>query len=310
MIRKRDVCYDEVGIRKWGKSLSKEKKERKVTEEHLAIVRKLCPMDDTFFEVMMEDPDTCEELLQVFMENPKLRIIKDSVIGQKSIKIVGKRSIRVDAYAEGVEDEVFNIEIQKSDKDNHVKRVRYHASVITVNRSEPGDLFEDVQELYVIYVSRFDVLGNGRATSHAEMTCLETGEKIGDGLHEIYINSQYDDGSKIARLMKEFENPDMNNPEFPMTSRRVQQMKHDPEEVANMCEVIEEYAKKRADESRMEGHQEGRKEGRKEGRMVEIFLSVQEGDYSTSRGAQKLNVTEEEFCKQMKDAGYKIPVKQ
>ncbi len=167
-----------------------------------------------FFEVMMEDPDACEELLQVVLENPLLRIKKETVSGQKSIRIIGKRSIRVDAYAEGNEHTVFNIEIQRADNENHVKRVRYNASVITVNRSEPGDLFEQVQELFVIYIADFDVLRNGRTISHAEMTCAETGVTLNDGLHEIFVTTIGKDNNKIARLMREYKNPDMNNPEF------------------------------------------------------------------------------------------------
>ena len=83
----------------------KEKKQRKTNAEQLLIVEKLRPIDDGFFEVMMEDPDTCEELLQIFMEKADLKIRKDTVTGQKSIHIIGKRSIRVDAYAEWENDQ-------------------------------------------------------------------------------------------------------------------------------------------------------------------------------------------------------------
>ena len=228
------------------------KKPRKTEPEQIAIVQRLRPIDDGFFEVMLEDPDTGEELLQVFLEMPNLKIKKDTVTGQKSIRIIGKRSIRVDAYAEGEEDVVYNIEIQKADDDNHVKRVRYNASAITVSRSEPGDKFEHVQEVYVIYVSNFDVLKNGRTISHAEMVCKETGIPLNDGLHEIYITTTGNDDSKIARLMEEFLNPDMNNPEFPKTSKRVQAMKHDPKEVAVVCSLIEEYADKKAEAAAIE----------------------------------------------------------
>lgn len=183
----------------------KEKKQRKTNAEQLLIVEKLRPIDDGFFEVMMEDPDTCEELLQIFMEKADLKIRKDTV---------------------------------------------------TVNRSEPGDRFEHVQEVYIIYVSNFDVLQNGRTISHAEMICKETGESLQDGLHEIYVTTTGKEDNKIACLMKEFLNPDMNNPEFPKTSRRVQAMKHDPKEVAIVCKAIEEYADKRAIETAIETYQE------------------------------------------------------
>ncbi len=55
------------------------------------------------------------------------------------------------------------------------------------------------------------------------------------------------------------------------------------------------------------GRAEGHEKGLVEGRAKEIFDSVSEGDNSVSRGAQKMNLTEEEFIKQMEAAGYKVP---
>ena len=43
------------------------------------------------------------------------------------------------------------------------------------------------------------------------------------------------------------------------------------------------------------------------GRLQEIFLSVQEGDYSIERAAQKAGMDIQSFEKAMVDAGYKIP---
>lgn len=44
-----------------------------------------------------------------------------------------------------------------------------------------------------------------------------------------------------------------------------------------------------------------------QGRIYEIFSSVQDGDYSVERGAQKMNLSISEFEKRMTEAGYKIP---
>ena len=54
--------------------------------------------------------------------------------------------------------------------------------------------------------------------------------------------------------------------------------------------------------------EEGRVEGRIEGRENEIFTSVQEGDYGIARGAEKLNISNEEFIIRMEKAGFKVPV--
>ena len=55
------------------------------------------------------------------------------------------------------------------------------------------------------------------------------------------------------------------------------------------------------------GREEGLQAGLKEGRLQEIFLSVQEGDYSIERAAQKAGMDIQSVEKAMVDAGYKIP---
>ena len=46
---------------------------------------------------------------------------------------------------------------------------------------------------------------------------------------------------------------------------------------------------------------------RQEGRILEVYDSVQEGDYGLKRGAEKLGISVEELKKQMEEAGYRIP---
>ena len=58
---------------------------------------------------------------------------------------------------------------------------------------------------------------------------------------------------------------------------------------------------------REEGLQVGREEGLQAGRLQEFFLSVQEGDYSIERAAQKAGMDIQSVEKAMVDAGYKIP---
>ena len=86
-------------------------------------------------------------------------------------------------------------------------------------------------------------------------------------------------------------------------------------EVCDMC-LTEFDEKKYEDVLREEGREEGLAEGIEKGlakglakgRKTEVFVSVQEGDYGVVRGAQKLNLSVEEFEKEMSAAGYQIPV--
>ena len=74
-------------------------------------------------------------------------------------------------------------------------------------------------------------------------------------------------------------------------------------EVCDMC--LTEFDEKKYEDVLRE---EGREEGLAKGRKKEVFMSVQEGDYGIVRGAQKLNLSVEEFEKEMSAAGYQIPI--
>ena len=62
------------------------------------------------------------------------------------------------------------------------------------------------------------------------------------------------------------------------------------------------------EEGREEGLAEGIAKGLAKGRKTEVFVSVQERDYGVVRGAQKLNLSVEEFEKEMFAVGYQIQV--
>ena len=74
-------------------------------------------------------------------------------------------------------------------------------------------------------------------------------------------------------------------------------------EVVNMCKAWDDHKKRGI----QEGMQRGMQQGMQQGRLFEIYLSVQEGDYSAKRGAEKAEMSLDEFEKAMSKAGYKIP---
>ena len=70
-----------------------------------------------------------------------------------------------------------------------------------------------------------------------------------------------------------------------------------------MSEAVRKYAMEYAKEYGEEQKQEGIQTGRR----TEIYLSVQDRDYSVQRGAEKAGLSLEEFKKSMSEAGYKLP---
>lgn len=224
-------------------------KKRKTDHEKQQIVLDLVLMDDAMFESMCQSPEFVEELLQTILNDSKLRIKSETLMAQKSIRNLRGRSIRMDAYVEGQEDNAFNVEVQKSDNCNHVKRVRYNASLITAQRTEPGDTFEDVQSLCMIYISEKDIFHKQRTLYHVQNTIIETGDLVDNGLKEIYVNTEAQDNTKVAALTGLFHKKELDNLDkklFPNTYTQFTKLKNDNREVARMCDKIQNYAKKEA----------------------------------------------------------------
>lgn len=213
-------------------------------------VEKLRPIDDIFFEKLMEDMAVCEEALRVILEDEKLKVV--SIVPQKSIRNLQGRSVRLDALCILGDGSAANVEVQKADDDDHPRRVRYHASCITANVTDTGTRFKEVPNLYMVYITRFDLFGKGRTVYHVEPTIQETGDAIDNGLHEIYVNTAIKDESIISELMDCFEQTVVTNQKFPNLAKRVDFFKSDKEGERVMCGIIEEYAREVAEKSKAE----------------------------------------------------------
>lgn len=113
------------------------------------------------------------------MEDESLLV--ESVIVQKSIKNIYGRSVRLDALCilgDGVR---CNIEVQRANPDNHLKRARYNAASITAKETEPGEYFENVPNVIIVYITESDFLGAGRTIYHIDKVIRESGRVIDDG---------------------------------------------------------------------------------------------------------------------------------
>ena len=219
-------------------------------EEKIAKIKDLRPIDDVFFEVLADDKGVCEEILRTILEDKNL--IVEDVIVQSSKRNIYGRSVRLDALCRLGNGSRCNIEVQRADSDNHLRRARFNAASITVKDSEPGDDFKNVIDLYVVYISEFDFLKGGLTTYHVDKTIRENGQVIDDGFHEIFVNTVIDDGSDIADLMSCFEKKEVNSKKFPKLSNRVTELKTTEGGAGAVCEVMQKYEEEAKEEVRIE----------------------------------------------------------
>lgn len=225
------------------------------------VVQQLNIIDDTLFQKMAEDIGFCEEMISTILQQ---EVIVKEVTPQGSIKNLQGRSVVLDALCVLDSGKECNVEVQKANDDNHVKRVRYNTSCITANITTSGSRFENVPDVIGIFISKFDMFQAGKTVYHIDRVIRETGEVQDNGLQEIYVNTKIDDGTDIAKLMHIFtENDAYDFKKFPKTSVREKQFKENEGGSEKMCDIVEEYARQRAEEAVKKAAKEAEKKAEK-----------------------------------------------
>ena len=226
----------------------------------------LNPIDDLMFCKMAEHKEFCEEILRVILEDEGLTVVE--AIPQWQGKNLSGRSVVLDAKCVTGDGRQINIEVQKADDDNHLKRARYNASILTTNIAKTGKKFEFIPDVCIVFISKFDMFDGGLPLYHIDKVVRETGQVIDDGLTEIFVNTVNYDGSKPARLMKLFtDNDAYSNDEFPITSELKSRLKSSEGGSRTMNEILEKLISDEKRESELRGEERGEKRGRREGKI-------------------------------------------
>lgn len=181
--------------------------------EQQALIKHLNVIDDVFFHKIAEDRAVCEEILRILLQKPKLKVIDAQT--QRFLRNIGAHSVILDLLCEDEDGARINVEMQKTDDDDHVKRVRFNSSNIDTTFTEKGLDYKDFPDIYVIFISKFDMFQEGKTIYHLETIIKETGTSVNDGIHRIFVNCAVNDGSDIAELMQYFKNSTGKNKNSP-----------------------------------------------------------------------------------------------
>ena len=202
-------------------------------------------IDDALWRLIAEQKGVCQEILQTFLHDDAL--IVQSVTAQDTIKSL-HREITLDAKCILGDGTICNIEMQKGNANDDIRRVRFHASSLTANHTPKGTEFKDVPAVKILYITEYDALKNGRAVTHVTR-CMksENGyQPIDDGEDIIFANTEIKDGSRESKLLQLFLRTDaFYEKMYPNLSEAVNYFKQSEGGKCEMCKSIESYAQER-----------------------------------------------------------------
>jgi hypothetical protein len=248
--------------------------------------RKLNPIDDLMFCKLAEDPAFCQEILRVILGDDKLTVLES--VPQWTGRNLQGRSVILDARCIKGDGSQVDIEVQRSDDDDHQRRVRYNGAVLTTNISDPGIKFKQVPDVCIVFISTFDLFHGNLPLYHVDRVIRETGKVVDNGFEEIYVNTAIKDSSKVSALMEVFVSDAAYNNSFPRTSEGKRWYKETEGGLNTMSGIISEL------------REEGKVEGRTEGKMETLFGLVRDGLLSIAEASRRADMSEAIFTENMK----------
>ena len=250
-------------------------------------------MNDIFMRNVLKELSCTEYILQVIMNKKELQVIDQTL--QKAYKNLQGRFAILDSVAKDAENNFFNVEIQGENDGASPKRARYHCGILDMNLLKPSDLFDNLPETYVIFITKNDVLGYNLPINHIRRRSNETGEIFEDGQHILYVNSKKQDDTELGRLMHDLHCKEADKIYSIVLSARVQQLKETTEGVNQMCQELEEIYN--------EGEQSGVQKGELK-KARETTLALLEMGMSSEQIAKAVNLSIETIQNWISEASF------
>lgn len=211
-------------------------------------VSRLRAIDDILFRVMAVRPEVCQEIIQTLLGDNTIKVVRVT----SQMKMVSLfREVILDALCELPDGTLTNIEVQKGNQNDDIRRVRYHASIITVNNTPKGTEFEDVSNVRVIYISEYDALETKQTITQVTR-CKKVGDEyipVDDGEEIIFANTEVNDGTDKSRFLQLFlSDTSVDDAKFPAFCEALKFYKDTERGREIMCKIVEEYAEEYANE--------------------------------------------------------------
>ena len=204
--------------------------------------------DDLMSKVFDGNIEAAELLLKIVLERDDIKVKR--VKGQVELKSAypGGRNIRLDIVAVDEKGVQFDVEVQRNTKGSHIKRARYHQSMIDSRLLKKKQEFKSIKDTYVIFICQHDKFKANKPIYHVDKTVRETGEAFDDGAHIIYVNGKYRGKDDFGKLAHDFNCKKADNIYFKPLADGVRHFKETEEGRDAMCESFTKLADKVADE--------------------------------------------------------------
>lgn len=220
--------------------------------------------DFALFLSVMRHKRAYECVLSMILNEPGLEL-KEVKVEQVILNKDGKRAIRLDAWAESMDNRQFDAEMQNdSSSDSIPKRIRYYQGLLDTPVLKAGKQtkYRELPSTVIIFITQEDIFHKDLAKYTFMEQCEEVqGLHLEDGTTKIFLNMASKNGSKeLVSLLQYMKNTTLDNPDITVRDERlveldriVTEVKENEEWEAMQMNLIEIGIEKGKAEGKAEG---------------------------------------------------------
>ena len=223
------------------------------------VISSLCMMNNRF--MLDDNKKAAQVFLRVILGDDKIKVRNVRI--QSFIQNIYGHSSQLDILAQDSKGRYFNVEVQRSDEGAPARRARFYSSILDTHFLQPGKLYEELPDTYVIFITENDVLHDNLPLYNIRRRIDENAKCFEDGSHIIYVNSQRRDNTALGKLMQDLYCTEPKNLHYHEFAERMEFLKYSKEGEEKMTDVIEEYAARKAEALAKEAVKEAAKEAAK-----------------------------------------------
>lgn len=181
--------------------------------------------DFALFLSVAKNPRAYRCMLSVFLDEPDIEL-EEVKVEQVVLNKVGKRAIRLDAWAKSTDNRQFNMEMQNDTKSDDVrKRSRFYQGMLDtpILKSGKETKYKQLPSTVIIFITQEDIFGKDLAKYTFTEQCKEiAGMELEDGTSKIFLNLSSKKGTpELVSMLQYIKKTRIDNPEILVKDSRI-----------------------------------------------------------------------------------------
>ena len=181
--------------------------------------------DFALFLSVMKNKTAYENVLSIIMNEDELKL-SEVKVEQVILNSVGKRAIRLDAWAVDKNNRQFNTEMQNDTLNDDIrKRSRYYQGLLDspILKSGRQTRYKNLPSTVIIFITQDDIFGKDLAKYTFTEQCEEiSGMRLNDGTKKIFLNMKSRNGRpELVSLLQYMKKTELNNPDIIIKDKRI-----------------------------------------------------------------------------------------